>query len=332
VRQATGEASRAVRFARRCRGRNHLLDERGGGARPRVQSLSRESAADRNQPAGFSQAVGRERQESRDIVADNLDRVAASPEQILDLLGKDPGLMVEFKKLLAEDAGASGQILEEADLAEEAIAERLNSDLHSRVLATQLLRRYGYLQPKVNPGSDVAAERSLLLQARTYALTHAAARERGRLGTPQPEVACDLQESRDCQEQEPASSGDLRITELANPEDRNLEPGSSLESPPSEIVPGPPVQASQTLKASLPSGEGMEALFSAHNGNMLEESAKPEVPGKGTSAANRDFANSLGGIPPTAVENPSENGVASRGRGGNACCQAGMRQAKSGGT
>ena len=101
-----------------------------------------------------------------DIVSDNLERVAATAEQIQEVLNKDSGLMVEFKRLLAEDAGSSGQILEESDLNEGAINERLRQDLRTRVLATQLLRRYGYLVPKLNPDSDLAAEHNLAMHER----------------------------------------------------------------------------------------------------------------------------------------------------------------------
>ena len=78
-----------------------------------------------------------------DIIADNLDRVAASAGQILEVLNREAGLMVELKRLLAQEAGESGQILEESDLTDTAVAERLSSDLRVRVLATRLLRRYG---------------------------------------------------------------------------------------------------------------------------------------------------------------------------------------------
>jgi hypothetical protein len=40
-----------------------------------------------------------------DIVSDNLDRVAASADQILEVVNKEAGLMVELKRLLAQDAG-----------------------------------------------------------------------------------------------------------------------------------------------------------------------------------------------------------------------------------
>lgn len=92
------------------------------------------------------------------IISGNLEKAAASADQILGVVNKEPGLMVEFKRLLAQDAGASGQILEESDLTDGAVADRLRSDLRARVLATRLLQRYGYLVPRLNPDSEVAAE------------------------------------------------------------------------------------------------------------------------------------------------------------------------------
>ena len=107
------------------------------------------------------------------IVADNLEHVAATTGQILEIVNRDAGLMVELKRKLAEDAGESGQILEESDLSESAVAQRLAEDLRSRVLATRLLQKYGYLLPKVNPDSDLAAEHNLAIRARAQQLERA---------------------------------------------------------------------------------------------------------------------------------------------------------------
>ncbi|PYU37758.1 MAG: hypothetical protein DMG54_32530, partial [Acidobacteria bacterium] len=90
--------------------------------------------------------------------------------------------MVELKRLLAQDAGVSGQILEESDLTDVAVAERLRSDLRARVLATRLLQRYGYLVPRVNPDSDLEAEQKLVRQERAEILARTAER-RDSLGT-----------------------------------------------------------------------------------------------------------------------------------------------------
>src|SRR5260370_14225278 len=107
------------------------------------------------------------------IVADNLDRVAATAEQILEVVNHDAGMMVELKRDIDQDAGESGQILEEADLSESAVTERLREELRTRVLATRLLQRYGYLLPKVNPESELAAEHNLAMRARAQQLERA---------------------------------------------------------------------------------------------------------------------------------------------------------------
>jgi polysaccharide biosynthesis/export protein len=134
------------------------------------------------------------------IIADNLNRAAATAAQLLEILNKDAGLMVEFKQLLAREAGLNGQILEEADLDEAAIAERLRSELRARVLATALLRKYGYLVPKINPDSDLAAEHNLGLRERTQEIERAA--DRGSAGYPEASleyrVTCREQNARRC--------------------------------------------------------------------------------------------------------------------------------------
>jgi len=125
----------------------------------------------------FFCAAAHAQQESRrapDIISENLDRVAASADQILGVLNGESGLMVEFKRLMAQDAGASGQILEESDLSDAAIAARLRTDVHARALATRLLQRYGYLVPRANPDSDLGAEQKLVRQERAQVLARAA--------------------------------------------------------------------------------------------------------------------------------------------------------------
>jgi hypothetical protein len=172
-----------------------------------------------------------------DIVKDNLDRVAATPEQILEVLYKDSGLMVEFKQLLAQDAGTSGQIVEESDLSDAAIADRLRQDLRTRVLATRLLRRYGYLLPRVNPDSDLAVEHNLVLRERAKQIERAS--EPRDTAATQPPVertrACDPQPSSPCPpsqrtlEDPPLET--LPPDEILTPEERRPAQGSFARPP-----------------------------------------------------------------------------------------------------
>src|SRR5215470_5234045 len=137
----------------------------------------------------------RDKRHSRppDIISDNLDRVAASAAQVLGVLDKETGLMVELKRLIAQEAGISGQILEESDLTDVSVADRLRSDLHTRVIATRLLQRYGYLVPRVNPDSDLGTEQKLMQQERAQILARAAERRATLAETApnQQNVACD---------------------------------------------------------------------------------------------------------------------------------------------
>jgi len=173
--------------------------------------------------AGLAAAAGAQESETprrtpaappTDIVKDNLDRAAATPEQILELLNKDPGLVLEFKQVLAKDAGLSGQILEEADLSESAIADRLHIDLHSRILATALLRRYGYLMPRMNPDSDLAAEHTLILRERAKEIERGAERQKS-AGASRPErtIDCDQENSPTCEPASLAPEKDRRVPE-----------------------------------------------------------------------------------------------------------------------
>src|SRR5712692_7841185 len=137
---------------------------------------------------------------SPDIISDNLDKAAASADQILEVLNREAGLMVEMKRFLAQDAGASGQILEEADLTDGAVAERLRSDLRARVLATRLLQRFGYLVPRLNPDSDLGAEQRLVRQERAQMLARAAERRDtvGETTTTGRNAGCDPRSVPDC--------------------------------------------------------------------------------------------------------------------------------------
>ena len=97
----------------------------------------------------------------------NLSRVAASAAEIKSVLLKDSGLMVELKRWVAKDATDHGQIVSDSDLTDDAMFERLESDVPFRAVATLLVQRYGYLLPKVNPESEAGKERELLIQERT---------------------------------------------------------------------------------------------------------------------------------------------------------------------
>src|ERR1700748_459443 len=101
-----------------------------------------------------------------DLARQNYGRVGASATEIQTVLVKDPGLMVEMKPLAAKVATQQGQGLIEQDLTPDAIFARLVSDGEFRSIATQLLQRYGYLVPQLNPDSVAGKEQDMLSKER----------------------------------------------------------------------------------------------------------------------------------------------------------------------
>jgi polysaccharide biosynthesis/export protein len=97
-------------------------------------------------------------------------RVSAPAEQIRAVLVKDPGLLVELERVVENEAIAKGQLVEDSDLTQQAIFDRLDDDVEFRAKATRLLQRYGYLLPNVNPDSELGKEQELVLKERARRL------------------------------------------------------------------------------------------------------------------------------------------------------------------
>jgi polysaccharide export outer membrane protein len=85
---------------------------------------------------------------SSDLGRENMSRVAASAAEIKTVLLEDTGLLVELKRWVARDETDHGQIVSDSDLTNDAIFERLETEVQFRAVATRLVQRYGYLLPK----------------------------------------------------------------------------------------------------------------------------------------------------------------------------------------
>jgi polysaccharide biosynthesis/export protein len=138
-----------------------------------------------------------------DLGRENMSLVAASPAEIKTVLVRDTGLMVELKRWMAKDATDHGQIIDESDLTNDAIFNRLETDVKFRAVATQLVQRYGYLVPNINPDSLAGKQQELLIQERTkwIAQQEEETRTRERTRTEQElELArsCERGVERDC--------------------------------------------------------------------------------------------------------------------------------------
>lgn len=96
----------------------------------------------------------------------NLGRVAARAPQLVAIFYRDPGLLVELKRWIAKDATDHGQVIADSDLTDEAIFDRLDTDIVFRSQATLLVQKYGYLLPEVNPESSQSKEQALVMQER----------------------------------------------------------------------------------------------------------------------------------------------------------------------
>ena len=191
------------------------------------------------------------------LEAANLDMVAASTSQIRAVLVENPGLMIELKRLLAEQATEFGQVLTAEDLTNEALYEKLDSNLRFRAAATRLLQRYGYLVPAVNPDSELGKERQILIQER--ALQLARLEQQGE-ATPMPS----MQTAGRC-----ASSQDSGCTQPTGnlPAPVQSSPLGGLPSyayPPSPqaapVAPATPPANRQEVFTSLPLEGGMGNL------------------------------------------------------------------------
>ena len=112
-----------------------------------------------------------------DLAQENLSRVAASAAQIRTVLAKDEGLLVELKRWVAKESTDNGQVVDDANLTDQALFDRLEQDISFRSVATRLLQRYGYLLPTSNPDSDLAKEKELVLKERARRLVQIESQE-----------------------------------------------------------------------------------------------------------------------------------------------------------
>lgn len=112
-----------------------------------------------------------------ELAKDNLDRVAASPSQLRTLFSQNTGLLVELKRWIAKEATDNGQIISDEDLTDEAVYQRLITDVKFRSVATRLVQKYGYLRPALNPDSNLGREQAYILQERARRLVQIEAQD-----------------------------------------------------------------------------------------------------------------------------------------------------------
>src|ERR1017187_167891 len=252
--------------------------------------------------AAYSQQESRHRVAQPDIISDNLEKAAASADQILEVVNKEAGLMVEFKRLLAQDAGASGQILEESDLTDGAVADRLRSDLRARVLATRLLQRYGYLVPRLNPDSEVAAEQKLVRQERAQMLVDRSLPP----SFPESRESLPVNPTAPAPAQAPRSSVPLQRAEDASPSQMTHPDGTGLSPDQRSGYPaslaGPETMLAAAQVDTNPSLSGTPHITGYRSGQ--NPSLPSSSPGDLQSLSQLDQLSSGAGMPRTGPGSP----------------------------
>src|SRR5260370_11810404 len=180
-------------------------------------------------------------EEPADFAQENLRRVAASAAQIRTVLVKDEGLLVELKRWVAKEATDNGQVVENSNLTDPSIFERLEQDVAFRSVATRLLQHYGYLMPTPNPDSDFAKEKELVLKERARRLVQIESQEDTESVRPQKNdrdlertATCDPRRDEDCPQQPPAERR------------RNVRTPDGTSSPETTPQPIPEQQPSQS--------------------------------------------------------------------------------------
>jgi len=284
-----------------------LLGFSGAIAAPaQNQGIPREQERPENQERSDARQRQQEPERVTDWATDNLDLVSASATQIREVLAKDPGLMVELKRLMAKEAIEKGQIVAEQDLEDTAIQDRLTTDTRFRALATRLLQRYGYLSPQLNPLSPRGREQDLLLKAKAERLARATPSDLMPELSP-PSEACEPEANSGCllttsrptteslpepsdtacppiEDDLPCPAMDNRPAQPSNPP-RSAPPGS--ETPIPDIL-RPDLMNSSLLLASSPLSTIGPPKSSMQPGGLRSE----------------ELADVTGGIPAVLPENP----------------------------
>ncbi len=280
------------------------------GTRDRQERTSGQGQAQRpaTQPSMESQP---RRERVSDWATDNLEMVAASAEQIHDVLIKNDGLMVELKRLMAQEAIDRGQIVAEEDMTDAAIYQRLADDIRFRGLATRLLQRYGYLTPEFNPQSAKGREQDLIMRAKAEQIARTQATELANAplgpqvpcGTDYQDTNCRMQTGRpatgtgaeqELETSEPLCDPYFQEDGCPAPENRTEQPPAPLlQQQPGTEQPSPDLQQRQDLANSL-----MTA-------SITSSTPQPRSNEQTGTLRPGELADVTGGISPVLPENPA---------------------------
>ena len=237
-----------------------------------------------------------------ELAKDNYSRVAASSVQIRTVLAQDAGLLVELKRWVAKEATDNGQIVEDSDLTDQAIFDRLDRDQAFRSVATSLLQRYGYLMPKPNPDSDLAKQQDLILKERVKRFVALEAEQDSQLLHPENDkkteevertTTCDTQRDGPCDKDAPRNPSSDRQLQI---EPQVPESNPSLPLLPPDL--STPSFQPRTLRSGSRGDDGEQGgLSSFSNFSSLELTS-------GTPSSSSGMSG-MSGIPGSGPMSPS---------------------------
>jgi protein involved in polysaccharide export with SLBB domain len=207
---------------------------------------------------------------------ENLSRVAASSAQIQEVLRGNAGLMVELKQWVAREATLNGQIVEEGDLSDRAISDRLSGEVRFRAMATRLLQRYGYLLPKAVPGSQSAREQESILAA-------------------QRPSGCDSQSDPSCQEQPEGRTrrGGLPAAQRPNGCDPQSDPSCQVQPEAGTRRGGLPLSRTLQTNSFAGDSESHETLGLELAASKSRKTAEAAADAAGSAPTGTDDAGSI---------------------------------------
>jgi protein involved in polysaccharide export with SLBB domain len=249
---------------------------------------------------------------------ENSDHVSASPQQIRAVLVRDPGLLVELKRRVSKEATFNGQIVDDADLTDQAIFDRLDDDAVFRSAATRLLQHFGYLLPSVNPDSELGKQQELVLKERARRLVQIEAQEDAEsLKRPGDQDAqqtiqragpCDPRREEDCNESAPK-----RSRQSNGEQNGPIPPGPGTQGVP---VPNDPSMTSPLLRAGVNSGPAESSMLGLNDSTdsirLAALSASRDLPPSRTSLTDAaglaaSMSGSSAAVDPNSPRIPSES-------------------------
>jgi len=216
-------------------------------------SRGSQNDSSRNRPTGLSE-----------LAKDNLNRVAASSVQIREVLAKDAGLLVELKRWVAKEAADNGQIVEDSNLSDQAIFDRLDHDVAFRSIATRLLQRYGYLLPTTNPDSTYGKEQELVLKERARRLVQIESQEDTEALNPERNETQQVDRTATCNSQE---------TDCQKPNVRKRQTERERETPQQNEMPAP--ETNPRLSPEIP--RTLQTELSTDGLTPRDRSSEPQI-------------------------------------------------------